>query len=90
MNLYLIRTLAAVVALFIVTPVFAASKINTQLISIIRSAGYKCQEPVTEIEEELASAPQERAWIVECKNAAYKVLPLPHYSYHVEVLELPE
>ena len=90
MKFYPIRILATAIALFVSTPVFAASNVNAQLISIIRSAGYKCQEPVTEIEEELASAPQERAWIVECKNAAYKVLPLPHYSYRVEVLELPE
>ena len=90
MKLYKISAFMAVISLFIPSSVFSANKVNAQLISIIRSAGYKCQEPVTEIEEELASAPQERAWIVECKNAAYKVLPLPHYSYRVEILELPE
>ena len=90
MKLYSNRISAAIVIVLGSTPAVAVNKVNAQLTSIIRAAGYKCQEPVTEIEEELASAPQERAWIVECKNAAYKVLPLPHFSYHVEVLELPE
>lgn len=68
MKLYSNRILAAIAIVLGSTPAVAVNKVNAQLTSIIRAAGYKCQEPVTEIEEELASAPQEEPGLLSVRT----------------------
>lgn len=39
----------------------------------VRDHGFACEEPVSASRDPAASAPDEAAWILQCKQASYRV-----------------
>jgi hypothetical protein len=53
----------------------------------VRQQGHRCDEPATAQSDAARSRPDERAWVVKCANASYRVRFVPHTAAMIEVLE---
>jgi hypothetical protein len=53
----------------------------------IREQGYDCKEPVSAKPDQDASKPDEEAWVLTCKNAAYRVRLVPDMAAEVEQID---
>lgn len=61
---------------------------ETIVSSVVRREGYQCDKPIHAFKDEADSVPEEMAWFLKCKNAAYKVKLLPHYLSEIEIIEI--
>lgn len=53
----------------------------------LRAQGYVCESPKEATRDKKNSRPDEIAWIVECRNATYRVRLIPHMAARVELLD---
>jgi len=52
----------------------------------VRSEGRKCEDPVSAEPDNAASKPDERAWVLTCKNARYRVIFTGDTGARIETL----
>lgn len=53
----------------------------------IRLQGLRCDKPVRATRDIENSRPDAAAWLLECRNAVYRVQLIPHRAARVELLE---
>lgn len=53
----------------------------------LRSQGYACADPVSATRDVQASRPNETVWVLNCRNATYRVLLVPDMAAQVTQLK---
>jgi hypothetical protein len=91
------RRTSARIALLIVTlgviaafgaPVASKSEDAADVVAAqIRLQGHRCDKPVRAARDLENSRPDAAAWLLECRNAAYRVQLIPHMAARVELIE---
>ena len=55
----------------------------------LRAQGYACVKPKSAVRDKKDSRPDAALWIVECRNATYRVRLIPHRAAEVELAPEP-
>ena len=84
-----VRIIVAVFFIASISPSYAQDTrlAGTDVSTVVRRQGYRCEKPITATKDAAYSIPDEEAWILNCKNATYRVRLLPHSLSPVEVLQ---
>ena len=53
----------------------------------LRAQGIPCTAPSSAIKDKIDSRPDEMAWIINCKEASYRVTLIPHIGAKVDVID---
>ena len=56
------------------------------IVAQIRRQGFVCDEPSSATRDPQLSRPDERAWVLKCANASYRVRLIPDMAAKVETL----
>ncbi len=67
-------------------PLIAQESAGEVVAAQIRSQGYVCDKPITAERLSQQSRPEEAEWLLQCKDAAYRVRLIPHMAALVEVI----
>jgi hypothetical protein len=86
-----IRILAGLVCLALAFPPMAAAQDSPKTIvaAAVRDAGYTCKEPRSVKPDAQASSSDEKAWIIQCETANYRVKFMGDKGAKIEVLRGP-
>ncbi|HXY58444.1 MAG TPA: hypothetical protein VEH76_07675 [Methylocystis sp.] len=84
-----INPLALAVAVASAAPALAAGDAKDVVAAQIRRQGFRCDSSKGAARAVEDSKPVVATWILECRNATYRVQLVPHMAARVELVPLP-
>jgi hypothetical protein len=84
MRIISVFAVTVVISMSALQSVCAQEPTKNLLAAQIREQGYSCNNPLSAKKDLQRSRPDEAVWVLQCKNATYRLRLVPDMASHIE------